>query len=61
MLLYRYLEGIDEELMSQYMFQKMIAHTWMDKHYYANIKNKEDQIQKRTVYQVWVKLQCLPP
>ena len=32
----RYLEDINEELMSHYMFQKMIGQTWMEKDYYKN-------------------------
>ena len=37
----RYHESIQEEPMSHYTFQKMIAHTWMQHDYYAIRENKD--------------------
>ena len=42
---FRYLEDFNEEPMSHYMFQKMIARTWMDKDYYKT-RQREDQTQE---------------
>ena len=38
-----YLKIIDEVPMSHYLFQKMIAHTWMDKDYYSEYKEDDPQ------------------
>ena len=38
-----YLKSIDEVPMSHYLFQKMIAHAWMDKDYYSEYKEDDPQ------------------
>ena len=45
---HRYLEDINEEPMSHYMFQEMIVHTWMEKDYYKT-RQREDQNQKTCI------------
>ena len=38
-----YLKSLDEVPMSHYLFQKMIAHAWMDKYYYSEYKEDDPQ------------------